>query len=58
MPHDVNLDTTIASDDLETAIARAEQALLVAKADGGNCSRVVLTERTDAGADSRVSAVA
>jgi squalene-hopene/tetraprenyl-beta-curcumene cyclase len=27
MPHDVNLDTTIASDDLETAIARAEQAL-------------------------------
>jgi squalene-hopene/tetraprenyl-beta-curcumene cyclase len=27
MPHDVNLDTAIASDDLETAIARAEQAL-------------------------------
>ena len=27
MPHDVNLDTTIASDDLETAIARADQAL-------------------------------
>ena len=42
-------------------IARAEQALLLAKSDGGNCSRVVRaerTERTDATADSRVSAVA
>jgi squalene-hopene/tetraprenyl-beta-curcumene cyclase len=27
MPHDMNLDTAIASDDLETAIERAEQAL-------------------------------
>jgi squalene-hopene/tetraprenyl-beta-curcumene cyclase len=27
MPHDVNLDPAIATDDLETAIARAEQAL-------------------------------
>jgi diguanylate cyclase (GGDEF)-like protein len=39
-------------------ISRADQALLLAKSAGGNCSRVVLAERTDATSDSRVSAVA
>ncbi len=41
-------------------ISRAEQALVVAKSEGRNCSRVVLVPRTDAGgaADSTVTAVA
>jgi len=41
-------------------IARAEQALFQAKAEGRNCRRVVLLPRADAGGspDAKVSAVA
>ena len=39
-------------------IARAEEALLLAKSEGRNCSRVVVLQNTDGTADSRASAIA
>ena len=39
-------------------VARAEQALSLAKAEGRNCSRVVLLQRAEGTADSRASAIA